>query len=513
MVSGGAHPAGFAARFSRRTTRWFGQSHLRTTWRPPVVRRSERKARRLRILDAADAWAGHVNEARALLKGHDLGRRPANLAEVLAWVAVAGPGVVALRALARVTGDLQRAASVTLRNAAGPVADGFLALFNLPEVREAVRRERDEDPYWRRVLEFAAKGGIQAVVDEYAHVLIDAQGKRGRSLEDIAAALAQEMAGALRTRTANLGMDVIQTDAATRRVSMHAERGAFRSRFAVRFGARATDEGAGGERDDVVRRAFNSPFWPFVLCSTSVGQEGLDFHHYCHAVVHWNIPANPVDMEQREGRVHRYKNHAVRRNVARQHAGALGNGGHPDPWQRMFRAAEAARDGHTSDISPYWVFTTDGGATIERHVPVLPLSADAARAQRLRRSLAVYRLAFGQSRQEDLVAYLSEELTEDQVARVSEELRIDLSPPRRQPAAMATADGCEDQPSPERGVELTGLFASSRATVSDLDALTALLDAFSTLRQNRRTALTTRAARDLLDAFSAARQVLTTAIG
>ena len=44
--------------------------------------------------------------------------------------------------------------------------------------------------------------------------------------------------------------------------------------------------------------------------STSIGQEGLDFHTYCHAVVHWNLPSNPVDMEQREGRVHRYKGHA-----------------------------------------------------------------------------------------------------------------------------------------------------------------------------------------------------------
>jgi ERCC4-related helicase len=66
----------------------------------------------------------------------------------------------------------------------------------------------------------------------------------------------------------------------------------------------------------MVIAAFNSPFWPFVLASTSVGQEGLDFHHYSHAVVHWNIPANPVDLEQREGRVHRYQGHAVRRNVA-----------------------------------------------------------------------------------------------------------------------------------------------------------------------------------------------------
>ena len=26
-----------------------------------------------------------------------------------------------------------------------------------------------------------------------------------------------------------------------------------------------------------MRAAFNSPFWPFVLATTSVGQEGLDF--------------------------------------------------------------------------------------------------------------------------------------------------------------------------------------------------------------------------------------------
>jgi len=56
-----------------------------------------------------------------------------------------------------------------------------------------------------------------------------------------------------------------------------------------------------------------------VLASTSVGQEGLDFHTYCHAIVHWNLPSNPVDLEQREGRIHRYKGHAVRRNVAERH--------------------------------------------------------------------------------------------------------------------------------------------------------------------------------------------------
>ncbi len=57
---------------------------------------------------------------------------------------------------------------------------------------------------------------------------------------------------------------------------------------------------------------YNSPFRPFLLTSTSTGQEGLDFYPWCHRLVHWNLPGNPVDLEQREGHVHWYKGHAVR---------------------------------------------------------------------------------------------------------------------------------------------------------------------------------------------------------
>ncbi len=36
----------------------------------------------------------------------------------------------------------------------------------------------------------------------------------------------------------------------------------------------------------MVRTAFNSPFWPFVLATTSASQKGIDFHRYCRCVVH-----------------------------------------------------------------------------------------------------------------------------------------------------------------------------------------------------------------------------------
>jgi superfamily II DNA/RNA helicase len=108
----------------------------------------------------------------------------------------------------------------------------------------------------------------------------------------------------------------------------------------------------------------------FVLISTSVGQEGLDFRPYSHAVVHWNLPSNPIDLEQREGRVHRYKNHAIRRNVARQFAAAaVQEDG--DPWTQAFELATRAGDPEDGDLVPFWVYPLDGGARIERHVLLL----------------------------------------------------------------------------------------------------------------------------------------------
>jgi hypothetical protein len=201
-----------------------------------------------------------------------------------------------------------------------------------------------------------------------------------------------------------------------------------RGRFAVPFGTQRA-EGGGEARVESVLRAFNSPFWPFVLTSTSVGQEGLDFHLWCHAVVHWNLPHNPVDLEQREGRVHRYKGHAVRKNLAAQ-LGADGiRSKDADAWAAIFDAGSESREANESEMVPYWVFE-GGAARIERHVPMFPFSRETARLPQLRKSLAAYRLAFGQPRQEELIEFLAGKMSEDELTQLARHLRVDLSPPR-----------------------------------------------------------------------------------
>lgn len=36
-------------------------------------------------------------------------------------------------------------------------------------------------------------------------------------------------------------------------------------------------------------------------------------------IMHWNLPSNPIDLEQREGRINRFKCLAIRQNVAGQY--------------------------------------------------------------------------------------------------------------------------------------------------------------------------------------------------
>ncbi|MDQ3818009.1 MAG: hypothetical protein M3362_09985 [Acidobacteriota bacterium] len=378
-------------------------------------------------------WSEHVDYARKLIGGHlRLGRQPNDLALILAQMALSAPGTTALRALSRVTGGLKTAISPEIRTSAAQVGWSFRRLFNLPEaialLRGMNKSEKPEKPYWRQVVEYCVSGCLQSTLDEYAHILRESLGLLDQSIEDTASKISKAMQEALSLRTSTVAVDNIKVNPSRNKIKIERLR-RLRSHFAMRFGEEKNDETQEVTRAEQVREAFNSPFWPFVLATTSVGQEGLDFHHYCHAVVHWNLPSNPVDLEQREGRVHRYKGHAVRKNLVLKYQSA----GLPDvlndPWEELFVAGKKDRAAGTSDLVPFWVFPLEGGAHIERHVPALPLSRDRERFEILRRSLAVYRMVFGQSRQEDLTAYLLAQLPESEVGRVSEELRINLEPP------------------------------------------------------------------------------------
>ncbi|WP_207021457.1 helicase-related protein [Phycicoccus sp. DTK01] len=349
----------------------------------------------------------------------DLGRRPDDLVDVLTLLAVGGLGVLALRALVtavRLGGHVDDSA---VRSAASDMAWSLRGLFNKPEIMAAVRYDGGRDlPYWQVVMQHALDGGLQSVLDEYLHVLLESEGLTDKPLDEQLDRLTEVVDAALALRASTSSVHFFTTDG--ERVKIDKDHG-LRSHFAVRFGRGTAEDSAAVQRENAVRASYNSPFWPFVLASTSVGQEGLDFHQYSHAIVHWNLPGNPVDLEQREGRVHRYKGHAVRKNAADRYGGRSEVSESLDPWRTMFELAAADRPEGESEIYPFWVLP--GKYAIERYAPVMPLSRETHALSRLMRTLGAYRLVMGQPRQEELLSYLGDRV--DQLA----DLGIDLSPP------------------------------------------------------------------------------------
>jgi hypothetical protein len=411
---------------SNGTRDWITQDNLAQEWYWADQDQPEEDAGE----GAGSRWADHISRALLAFEAPVLGPQPPDLAKILALMAIAGPGVVALRAMRRMGTNATCLRSLDFRNAAGKIAWGFIQLFNVPEVMALVRDTYEEEAleaYWVAVLRYCAEGGIQSVLDEYAHALYETHGLFSKQPNEAVKDLAQRILEAMGLRTAVLGVDVRKNGSRTNGLPLDGR--TMRVRFALQFGKQEADEGKGAARADQVRSAFNSPFWPFVLATTSVGQEGLDFHLYCHAVVHWNLPANPVDLEQREGRVHRYKGHAIRKNLATRYGIPTEAVDGRDPWMVMFQKALVDRAPGVSDIVPFWVYPIDGGAQIERHVPLFPLSREADRMISLRRSLAVYRMVFGQVRQEELVEYLIRNMKEEEIERAAKELMFDLSPP------------------------------------------------------------------------------------
>ena len=362
----------------------------------------------------------------------DLGRVPADLDRVLAKVALASPAVTALRALIRhIRRHRLLASGEWLLSSAARVAMGFRTLFNLPESTALVRslNSSKEDRYWESVLDYCVEGNLQAVMDEYIHVLKEYLGLSRREPEKVVTEIAEEINTAVSLRTVSLDFDEIIPEKASNAFLL--ERHSLRCRFALRFGDRQTDEEKSEVRKDQVRCAFNSPFRPFVLATTSIGQEGLDFHQYCHEIYHWNLPSNPVDLEQREGRIHRYKGHVIRRNLAMVFGLTdlkFAAQEQIDPWERLFQLALAARGEGLNDLIPYWVFEPENGLKINRHIPALPLSRDLEMLKNLQGSLAAYRMVMGQPRQEDLVNFLQHQLKEDNVTEYLERFQIDLTP-------------------------------------------------------------------------------------
>ena len=322
---------------------------------------------------------------------------PSNALDVMTDIAIASPAVCAYRQ----SGNEEDAQMV---------AKAIVSVFNKPEsaaVIDLMYNKKNDDDYYESVLDYCVVGNLQAVLDEYAHMT---------QTKMLGHTVTEAIIG-----TSNLSIDT--TDS----LGMEEKKQLMRCHFAIPFiDKTVTDKSVA--RTTNIRKAFNSPFRPFLLSTTSIGQEGLDFHWYARKIVHWNLPSNPVDLEQREGRINRFKCLAIRRNVVKLYGSETYH-----TWDELFSLAYSNLKGTHSDIVPYWCLpvadlTEEQRAKleyIERIVPLYPLSRDRYKYERLIKVLALYRMTLGQPRQEELLNLLRNmHLSDEQL----KELTIDLCP-------------------------------------------------------------------------------------
>lgn len=321
----------------------------------------------------------------------------ANAVDVMVDIAIASPAVCAYRQ----SHDKEDAKKV---------GKAVVSVFNKPEsaaVIDLVYNKKSDEDYYESVLDYCVKGNLQAVLDEYAHT--HQTTLLGKTIEEAI------------LETSRLGIDTTDT------IYEDSNKLMMRCHFAIPFiDKTVTDKAV--LRTNNIRKAFNSPFRPFILSTTSIGQEGLDFHLYARKIVHWNLPSNPVDLEQREGRINRFKCLAIRRNVASLFASS-----DFQSWEELFDIARSTLKGDNSDMVPYWCLPVNRLSSeqcrrlqfIERIVPLYPLSRDRYRYEKLIKILSLYRMTLGQPRQEELLQLLKEmNLSDKQL----QELTIDLCP-------------------------------------------------------------------------------------
>ena len=329
--------------------------------------------------------------------------------EELANHALNSPGVIVGRALLR-----HWDAAVTSEGFQSTLNACWLGLRNYLDQRwfyGAIRRKGEKYP--EAVKRAVVEGNLEAVLDEHLWITSLLRNIEGSELAD-------ELRDGMTIRTGRFNLHPIEGDQdATFQIRCHAALPFVQQRSTV-----PDDSGEKPLRADDLRRAFNTPFWPYVLTTTSVGQEGLDFHAWCDRLVHWDLCRNPADLEQREGRIQRFGGSAIRRAIVANLAGELFDKLEADesPWAKIAVMANK----HLSDesgLSPWWVCK---GGSIKRYVFNVPTSEQNHWLHWMQEQRMLYRLALGQPNQEDLLEVLSRNGT-SQSANVRDGM-INLSP-------------------------------------------------------------------------------------
>ncbi len=262
--------------------------------------------------------------------------------------------------------------------------------------------------YMDKINAYCMDGNIRAVLDEYISLLLEKE--RIKKLDDMAersdkavkifeelekhfAQIFSDVGGKLYVRT---GVDLQD------KIIME-------SGFAIGHYKDSAKNATDASTLNKKIAQFNSPFRPFVFASTSVGQEGFDFHLYCRKIVHWSLLYDPVRFEQREGRINRYHGLYQRANMAMSYYNKLKNEGGQltyslNDWDNIYDSLklEDSKEAHFGLI-PDWYYPKDMFGDEQKYIQLerscyyYPCSREAEGIKKVMKACSQYRALLGQT--------------------------------------------------------------------------------------------------------------------
>lgn len=225
-------------------------------------------------------------------------------------------------------------------------------------------------------------------------------------------------------------------------------------------------------------KKFLSPFLPFQFISTSIGQEGFDFHLYCRKIVHWTLTHDPVKFEQREGRINRYHCYAnrLRAESLRKDSNTEWQG-----WDKLFSDLPHDKTGLVPDFVTPMPKNGEEYCNFVREFYYYPESYEAKTLKDVLKSLGSYRALLGRcgdyNYEDDFDAFADAYSNLDG-AKISD-LFVDISPDSYKristarneeipaPEAPATARN-EEIPAPEKTAALQPVKVTGTVKAPDI---------------------------------------------
>ncbi len=285
-----------------------------------------------------------------------------------------------------------------------------------------------------KVLQYCEHGCLAEVLDEWLYICLDGEQDLGEFLGVSADSGKVDCLSFIRATKLSVSLYEKDENGMVKSVGLSENKGELIDTFFARcIGMSKDDDKVSSIKG--LQQSFNAPFAPFVFATTSMGQEGLDFHHYADKIIHWRLPANPVDFEQREGRINRYHCLALRKKLMEWY-GAWETGQDTDVYEIFQRAFEKAEKTLLQEVEnpivncglvPDWVLLKPDkseSVSIKRYVPYFYLSKTNEDFHKNLKVLQLYRSVIGQTDPEEVMERL---MTGRRIEEVAQ-LFVDFSP-------------------------------------------------------------------------------------